>query len=267
MILNVSGRTDIVAFYTEWFMNRYRSGFVDVRNPFNPQLVSRINFKDVDSFSINLAKKSFQRISIYLINKYKRKEMKIIKYAKLLIEKIKIYLNKKKIIRIYTVGSLNDHYKNVLRNDIIKGLEHKYNFEFTRYNPDYLVYDVFDCECNNSEYDNAIKIAFYTENQIPDFNKADYAIGFDNINYLDRYFRKTNLIWIFERRYLNFKNKDFVKKRYNYYHSKIKNKFCAAVISNSFMSNNFRIKFTILYNIIYKNNIYINSCFFKPLMN
>ena len=48
MILNVSGRTDIVAFYTEWFMNRYRSGFVDVRNPFNPQLVSRINFKDVD---------------------------------------------------------------------------------------------------------------------------------------------------------------------------------------------------------------------------
>lgn len=48
MILNVSGRTDIVAFYTEWFMNRYKSGFVDVRNPFNPKLVSRINFKDVD---------------------------------------------------------------------------------------------------------------------------------------------------------------------------------------------------------------------------
>ena len=48
MILNVSGRTDIVAFYTEWFINRYKSGFVDVRNPFNPKLVSRINFKDVD---------------------------------------------------------------------------------------------------------------------------------------------------------------------------------------------------------------------------
>ena len=48
MILNVSGRTDIVAFYTEWFMNRYKEGFVDVRNPFNPKLVSRINFKDVD---------------------------------------------------------------------------------------------------------------------------------------------------------------------------------------------------------------------------
>lgn len=49
MILNVSGRTDIVAFYTKWFMNRYREGFVDVRNPFNFQLVSRINFENVDA--------------------------------------------------------------------------------------------------------------------------------------------------------------------------------------------------------------------------
>ncbi len=49
MILNVSGRTDIVAFYTKWFMNRYRAGFVDVRNPFNPHFVSRINFQDVDA--------------------------------------------------------------------------------------------------------------------------------------------------------------------------------------------------------------------------
>ncbi len=49
MILNVSGRTDIVAFYTDWFMNRYKEGFVDVRNPFNPKMISRINFEDVDA--------------------------------------------------------------------------------------------------------------------------------------------------------------------------------------------------------------------------
>ena len=49
MILNVSGRTDIVAFYTPWFMNRYHEGFVDVRNPFYPKLVSRIYFSDVDA--------------------------------------------------------------------------------------------------------------------------------------------------------------------------------------------------------------------------
>ena len=48
MILNVSGRTDVVAFYTDWFMNRYKEGFLDVRNPFNKKLVSRIYFDDVD---------------------------------------------------------------------------------------------------------------------------------------------------------------------------------------------------------------------------
>ena len=49
MILNVSGRTDIVAFYSKWFMNRYHAGYVDVRNPFNPSLVSRIQFDNVDA--------------------------------------------------------------------------------------------------------------------------------------------------------------------------------------------------------------------------
>ena len=49
MILNVSGRTDIVAFYSKWFLQRYKEGFVDVRNPFNPKLVSRISFNDVDA--------------------------------------------------------------------------------------------------------------------------------------------------------------------------------------------------------------------------
>lgn len=48
MILFVSGRTDVVAFYTPWFINRYKEGYVDVRNPFYPSLVSRIYFEDVD---------------------------------------------------------------------------------------------------------------------------------------------------------------------------------------------------------------------------
>lgn len=48
MILNVSGRTDIVAFYSDWFMNRYNEGFVDVRNSFYSKMVSRIYFEDVD---------------------------------------------------------------------------------------------------------------------------------------------------------------------------------------------------------------------------
>ena len=48
MILMVSGRTDIVAFYSDWFMNRLNEGYIDVRNPFNQKLVSRINMDDVD---------------------------------------------------------------------------------------------------------------------------------------------------------------------------------------------------------------------------
>ena len=48
MILNISGRTDIVAFYSDWLMNRLDEGFIDVRNPFNPKMVSRIMMDDVD---------------------------------------------------------------------------------------------------------------------------------------------------------------------------------------------------------------------------
>ena len=48
MILFASGRTDIPAFYSNWFINRVNKGFVDVKNPFNSKLVSRINFSDVD---------------------------------------------------------------------------------------------------------------------------------------------------------------------------------------------------------------------------
>ena len=41
MILFASGRTDIPAFYSEWFMNRVKAGFVDVRNPYYPEQVTR----------------------------------------------------------------------------------------------------------------------------------------------------------------------------------------------------------------------------------
>ena len=41
MILNTGQRTDIPAFYAEWFANRLRAGFVCVRNPYNPAQVSR----------------------------------------------------------------------------------------------------------------------------------------------------------------------------------------------------------------------------------
>lgn len=42
MILFVSGRCDIPAFYAEWLFHRFEAGYVDVRNPFNPHQISRI---------------------------------------------------------------------------------------------------------------------------------------------------------------------------------------------------------------------------------
>ena len=42
MILSVSRRTDIPSYYSEWFFNRIKEGFLYVRNPMNPQQVSRI---------------------------------------------------------------------------------------------------------------------------------------------------------------------------------------------------------------------------------
>ncbi len=48
MVLMVSGRCDIVAFHTPWFLNRLKEGYVMTRNPFNKKLVSQINFSDVD---------------------------------------------------------------------------------------------------------------------------------------------------------------------------------------------------------------------------
>ena len=41
MILNTGQRTDIPAFYAEWFANRLREGFVCVRNHFDQSQVSR----------------------------------------------------------------------------------------------------------------------------------------------------------------------------------------------------------------------------------
>ena len=42
MILSVSRRTDIPAFYSKWFINRIREGYVYVKNPFNANQISNI---------------------------------------------------------------------------------------------------------------------------------------------------------------------------------------------------------------------------------
>lgn len=54
MILHTGLRTDIPAFYSEWFANRLKEGYVMVRNPYNPIQVTKYNISpeivDVISF-------------------------------------------------------------------------------------------------------------------------------------------------------------------------------------------------------------------------
>lgn len=42
MIISASRRTDIPAYYSDWFFNRLREGYVLIRNPMNPHQVSKV---------------------------------------------------------------------------------------------------------------------------------------------------------------------------------------------------------------------------------
>lgn len=48
MILSVSRRTDIPAFYSDWFINRIRAGYCTVQNPFNHNQISKVSMKPED---------------------------------------------------------------------------------------------------------------------------------------------------------------------------------------------------------------------------
>ena len=43
MIISVSRRTDIPAFYSEWFMKRLQDAYLMVRNPMNYHQISKIS--------------------------------------------------------------------------------------------------------------------------------------------------------------------------------------------------------------------------------
>ena len=127
MILNVSGRCDIVAFYSKWFMNRYNAGFVDVRNPFNPRLISRIYFKDVDMILfctknpipiLNDLKKIDKPIIFHItITPYKKDIEPNVPNKKEIIEAVK------KISKIVGIDNLAVRYDPILLSD-------KYNLDY-----------------------------------------------------------------------------------------------------------------------------------------
>ena len=101
-------------------------------------------------------------------------------------------------------------------------LAERYDVELSE-KPDYLFYSVFGEEYLN--YD-CIKIFYTGENQCPDFNLCDYALGFEHLTLADRYMR----LPIY---YLNRYQKDFRAMQEK--HIKVtpeKTGFCSFVYSN-----------------------------------
>ncbi len=112
-----------------------------------------------------------------------------------------------------------------VNNDFYRILSEKYEIEISD-KPDYLFYSVFGYE--HTKYD-CVRIFFTGECIAPDFNICDYAIGFDNITFGDRYIR-VPLYRLFQYK------KDFEKALNKHLISdeEIKNKkaFCNFVYSN-----------------------------------
>lgn len=89
----------------------------------------------------------------------------------------------KRTIKIKFVDFWGDF--NVKDNFITRTLSQKYNVELSD-NPDYLFFGTF----GNRHLDySCVKIMFIGENIAPDFNLCDYALGFDFIQFDDRYMR------------------------------------------------------------------------------
>ncbi len=66
MILSVSRRTDIPAFYSQWFMERLKAGYVLVRNPYNYHQLSKIPLSPNNVDCIVFWTKNSQPIHKYL---------------------------------------------------------------------------------------------------------------------------------------------------------------------------------------------------------
>ena len=178
-------------------------------------------FRDIDKFLLNSLSKKYNEISEFLYKKFHIKNRTSINEG--------LY-NKTSngTIKTVKVCRKNMHPRWIAL--IRKDLEGLINIELDEDNPDYLIYATFGCENTLNKYNNTIKIAFFTENQLPDLNFADYAVGLGHINHLDRFF--TFPYFVYELTKRNIKIKDFEMVRNEVLNSRKREKFCAAVITN-----------------------------------
>ena len=186
-------------------------------------------YKSIDFPFLSLKSKSFFNISNYLNHKYQIKDNNFLENST------------NNSISIYFLGFNPDKFHDIIINNIITIIKKKYSVNINSENPDYLIFNIFSCEYLNPKYNNSIKIAFYTENQITDFNTADYCIGHSHINYFDRYF-KFPVYFIY--RFFEFNNMEIEIVRNRTLNSSIRKKFCAAIITNGWWTTDgFRMNF------------------------
>lgn len=115
-------------------------------------------------------------------------------------------------------------------NFIVDVLKKKYNVVISD-KPDYIFFSNFNKKFNHMKYNNCVKIFYTQENIAPDFNYCDYGIGFENMNYGDRYLNYP--IYLIPKRY-GTSWKLMTKKHLKF---QIKEKFCSMVVSNKNRSN------------------------------
>ena len=177
-------------------------------------------FREIDNYYLNIFSSTFKEIAINLTKTFFPK-----KSLSLSDNNISLVNQPKKKIKIYH-KNINMRWINLIKEDVKDSIE----IEIDENNPDYLIYATFGCEHVLNKYNNTVKIAFFTENQLPDLNFADYALGFGHLNHLDRYFTFPYIVYLLSLK--NRTSEDFKKVRDNVLNSPTRKKFCAAVISN-----------------------------------
>lgn len=128
MILSVSRRTDIPAFYAEWFMERLRQKYVLVRNPFNIHNISRIplspenvdtivfwtkNSKPIHKYLDEIDELGYKYYFQYTITPYKNDLEEKVQDKKEIVEtfkKLSEKIGSEKVILRYDPVILSDNY-------------------------------------------------------------------------------------------------------------------------------------------------------------
>ena len=125
----------------------------------------------------------FKKSAAVLVSKIIEKQHKI----ELFNDELKLK-NKKRIFINFTdmPGAYIGKHSSWYNHPFITILEKYYDVVITE-KPDFLFYNVFGD--NFKKYKNCVKIYFTANVAAPNFNQCDYAMGFDFINFEDRYYR------------------------------------------------------------------------------